>query len=210
MFRWFHNLRLRWKVMLAPAFLIAALIAVGGYALSGQRSNQAAVDTLMAGRILQAEIAGDVSTAIWAVHARLYRLTATAANETDQKKIKALAGETANGLAAAAGKLTAFEAIKGMDAKAAESLGKLKTAVDNYVKQAKNVIDMADADAGAALMFMAGVERRFAEIEKLMDEITDVSKELRDREIAIANASLDRQQVVLIGVIMLAVLIGCL
>src|SRR6266540_2731200 len=125
MLSWFHNLRLRWKVLLAPAFLIVALIAVGGYALSVQRANQAAVDALIAGPILQTELAADFNTAIWTVHARLYRLTATAANETDEKKIKALAGDTANGLAAVAGKLKAFESIKGADAKALESLARL-------------------------------------------------------------------------------------
>jgi methyl-accepting chemotaxis protein len=210
MFGWFHNLRLRWKVLLAPAFLIAALVAFGSYALSVQRSNQAAVDTLMAGPVRQTEIAGDVSTALWTVHARLYRLTATAANETDEKKIKALATETSSVLEAAAGKLKAFDSINGTAARTAESLGKLKTAVDNYVKQAKSVIDMAESDAGAALMFMAGAERRFAEIEKLMGEITDASKKLRDHETASASASLDRQQMLLVGVILLAVVVGCL
>ncbi len=210
MLSWFHNLRLRWKVLLAPAFLIVALIAVGGYAVSVQRTNQAAVDALIAGPILQTELAADFNTAIWTVHARLYRLTATAANETDEKKIKALAGDTANGLAAVAGKLKAFESIKGADAKALESLARLKTSVDNYVKQAKNVTDMADSDAGASLMFMMGAERRFVEIEKLMDEITSASKGLRDHEVAGAKASLDRQQMLLIGVMLVAVLVGCL
>ena len=210
MLSWFHNLRLRWKVLLAPAFLIAALIVVGGYALSAQRANQAAVDALIAGPIRQTELAADFNTAIWTVHARLYRLTATAANETDEKKIKALAGETANGLAAVAARLKAFESVKGAEAKTVESLAKLKTSVDNYVKQAKNVTEMADSDAGAALMFMTGAERRFVEIEKLMDEITGLSKGLRDREVVSANASLDRQHMVLIGVMAIAVLIGCL
>src|SRR5262245_16958566 len=210
MLSWFHNLRLRWKVLLAPAFLIVALIAVGGYALSAQRSNQAAVDALLAGPIQQADIVSDFSTAIWAVHARLFRLTATAANESDDKKIQALAADTAKAVAALTGKHKAFESISGADATILESLTKLKASVENYVKQAKNVTDMADSDAGASLMFMMGAERRFAEIEKLMDEITAMSNQMRDREVASANASLDRQQAVLIAVMAMAMLIGCL
>jgi methyl-accepting chemotaxis protein len=59
-------------------------------------------------------------------------------------------------------------------------------------------------------MFMMGAERRFAEIEKLAGEITAISRELRVGQTAGANASLDRQQTVLIGVMAVAVLVGCL
>ena len=58
-----------------------------------QRVNQAAVDSLMIGPVRQAEIVGDFANSAWMAQVYLYRLMATAANETDQKKIKALAGE---------------------------------------------------------------------------------------------------------------------
>jgi len=209
MFSWFHNLRLQRKVLLAPAFLIAALIAVGGYALSVQRANQAAVDALMAGPVQQTELVGDFVAEIWAAHARLYRLTATAANETDVNKIKALATATSKSLATIVEKLKAFEAIEGVETQTVENFEKLRTAVGNYLKQAKNVIDMADGDAGAALMFMMGAERRFTDIEKLAEEIAANSKRLRRGETASANAKLARQQMVLVAVILLALVVGC-
>ena len=47
----------------------------------------------------QAEIVADFSPAVWAAQARLYRLAATAANETDQKKIKAVTAQTSSSVA---------------------------------------------------------------------------------------------------------------
>ena len=99
MLTWFHNLRLRWKVLFAPAFLILVLIGLGAYALQMLRTNQASADALMSGPVLQAEIIADFSEAVWTAQARLYRLTATAANETDQKKIKTVAAQAASALA---------------------------------------------------------------------------------------------------------------
>src|SRR5262249_57291760 len=100
MFGWFNHLKLRWKVLVAPAFLILVVIGVGSHALHVQRSNQAAVDALMVGPVLQAETIAAFGTAAWTAQARLYRLTATAANETDEKKVKAVASQAAAGLAA--------------------------------------------------------------------------------------------------------------
>ena len=49
MLGWIKNIGLSWKVQLAPAFLILVLIGVGVYALQALRSNQTAVDALVAG-----------------------------------------------------------------------------------------------------------------------------------------------------------------
>jgi methyl-accepting chemotaxis protein len=210
MIAWFHNLRLRWKILLAPAFLILVLIGLSTYGLQILRANQASAEALMSGPVLQAEIIGDFSTAVWTAQASLYRLTATAANETDQNKIKAVAAQTSSTLAEIAGKLKTFEVVKTWEKKTATNIEKLKTATAGYLKQAKTAVEMADGEAGAALMFMTSAERIFAEIEKLTDEMTEVSKDFRDREIARASAKLEEQGLLLAGIGMVAVLIGCL
>ncbi len=209
MFAWFGNLRLRWKVLLAPAFLILVLTGVGAFALHAQRNNQATMDALMAGAVRQSEVVADFSTAAWAAQARLYRLTATAANETDQNKIKAVAAQTSAVLADVQARLTAIEAVRAGDGTTAETLDKLKAAVASYIKQSKNVIEMADGDAGSALMFMMSAERSFAQMAKLTDDMSEASRRFRDREMANANAQLAQQEILLTGVVSIAVLIGC-
>src|ERR1044071_5362467 len=65
MLRWVSNLKIRWKILIAPAFLASALMGLGLYALQIQKANQAAVDGVTTGVALQADLAGDFETAIW-------------------------------------------------------------------------------------------------------------------------------------------------
>jgi|NGEPerStandDraft_6_1074524.scaffolds.fasta_scaffold55677_2 hypothetical protein len=77
LFAWLTDLRLRWKVLFAPAFLILVLIGVGAYALYEQRANQTAVDALMIGPVRQAATVADLSMTAWTAQVDLYRLMAT-------------------------------------------------------------------------------------------------------------------------------------
>jgi len=206
MFGWIKNIGLSWKVQLAPAFLILFLIGVGGYALQALRSNQAAVDALVSGPMRQSELTTELNTVAWTAHAKLYRLAAIAANETDDKKIQAFAKEAS----AAAGKISdALKAVAGAqgDIKS-NGLDKLKVAVTGYLKQSKNAIEMADGDAGSAMMFIKGAERSFAEIERLTDDLIMQSSETKDREIARAGIKLEQQQLMLTGVLLVVAFLG--
>ena len=206
MLGWIKNIGLSWKVQLAPAFLVLVLIAVGVYALLALRSNQAAVDALVSGPVRQSELANDLTTRAWMAHAKLYRLAATAANEKDEKKIAAFAKEASVAAARISEALKAVEAAR--SDRQLEAFEKLKTAVAGYLKQSKNAIEMADGDAGSALMFIKGAERNFADIEKLTDDWITRSSDSKDREIARAGIRLDQQQLTLTVVLLLVAFSG--
>jgi methyl-accepting chemotaxis protein len=202
MLSWIKNIGLSWKVQLAPAFLVLFLVGVGAYALQALRSNQAAVDALVSGPVRQSELANDLTTKAWMAHAKLYRLAATAANEKDEKKVAAFAKDAS---AAAAGISDALKAVEGARGELKpEAFEKLKTAVAGYLKQSKNAVEMADGDAGSALMFIKGAERNFADIEKLTDDLITRSSDSKDREIARAGMRLDQQQLTLVIVLVVA------
>src|SRR5580700_1598815 len=206
MLGWIKNIGLSWKVQLAPAFLVLVLIAVGVYALLALRSNQAAVDALVSGPVRQSELANDLTTRAWMAHAKLYRLAATAANEKDEKKVAAFAKEASVAAAGISEALKAVEAAR--SDRQLEAFEKLKTAVAGYLKQSKNAIEMADGDAGSALMFIKGAERNFADIEKLTDDWITRSSDSKDREIARAGMKLDQQQLTLTVVLLVVAFAG--
>lgn len=208
MFNWIRNLGISWKVQVAPAFLILVLIGLGIYALQTLRANKASVDALVAGPIRQSELATDLNTAVWTAHAKLYRLAATAANEKDESKIQAVAKEAT---AASSRIEEALQAVASLDASSGmkpDAFAKLKASVAGYIKQSKNAIDMADGDAGSALMFIKGAERHFGEIADLTDDLILRSSDSRDREIARAGIRLDRQQFVLSIILAVVALVG--
>lgn len=206
MFGWIKNIGLSWKVQLAPAFLILVLIGVGAYALLALRSNQAAVDALVSGPVRQSELANDLTTAAWTAHAKLYRLAATAANEKDDKKVAAFAKEALGAATRISETLKTVEDARG--AFKPETLEKLKAAVTSYLKKSKNAIEMADGDAGSALMFIKGAEQSFADIEKLTDDLIAHSSDSKDREIARAGMNLEQQQLTLTVVLLVVAFAG--
>src|ERR1700681_926197 len=206
MLGWTKNLGLSWKVLLAPAFLILVLIGVGAYALLALRSNQTAVDALVSGPVRQSELANDLTTTAWISHAKLYRLAATASNETDGKKVAAFAKEASAAIAKISDAVKAVEAAQG--GVKSQGLEKLKVAVAGYLKQSKNAIEMADGDAGSALMFIKGAERNFTDIEKLTDDLITRSADSKDREIARAGMRLEQQQLTLTCVLLVVAFAG--
>jgi len=186
--------------------MLVALIGVGVFALQALRSNQTAVDALVSGPVRQSELANDLTTTAWMAHAKLYRLAATAANENDSKKIAAVAKEASVAAARISSALKAVETTQG-ELKP-EVLEKLKAAVAGYLKQSKNAIEMADGDAGSALMFIKGAERNFSDIEKLTDDLIMRSSESKDREIARAGMKLDQQQLTLTAILLVVAFAG--
>jgi methyl-accepting chemotaxis protein len=210
MFSWFSNLRVRWKVLIAPGFLISVLVGVGAFAINEQSVTQAAVNSLIGGPVRQAEAVAEFTNSAWTSQVHLYRLMATAANETDEKKIKLLIDKAAAPLNTMAEKLKALEVPVINGEKTGDTIAALKTEVAKYIKQAKNVIDMADGDAGTALTFMTGATRSFNEIEKIAERLTSSSNDLRDRQIVINHAHLDKQRFMLLGLMAVAVFLGIL
>ncbi len=208
MFNWYHNLRLCWKVLVAPALLIMVLAGVGLYAVKVQRANQAAVAALMAGPVRQAQTLGDFNTSAWRAQVLLYRLTATAANETDEKKIKELAGIATKALNELAEKSQTLDRLAFDNSTTGDKLRELKTTVPNYIKQAKAVIDIADGDAGTALTMMMSATRNFIAIAKLTDELTKAANEYRDDSVASNDAALDRQATLLIAIVVMMIGVG--
>jgi methyl-accepting chemotaxis protein len=90
----------------------------------------------------------------------------------------------------------------------AEAFAKLKASVAGYIKQSNNAIEMADGDAGSALMFIKGAERHFGEIADLTDDLILRSSDSRDREIARAGIRLDQQQLMLSIILAVAAFAG--
>jgi len=209
MLSWLANLRLRWKVLFAPGFLILVLIGVGAYAWHEQRANQAAVEGLMAGPVRQAEVVSDFANSALVSQVQLYRLMATAANESDTKKIKLLADDASKALQTLSDKMQVLGLSEFKDSSSASDLGQLKTAVATYVKQARAVIDMADSDAGTALTLMMGAARSFSVIDRLSGNLSDSSNLHRDQQIALNNAALDRQTTMMITIMSIMIVIGC-
>jgi methyl-accepting chemotaxis protein len=203
---WFGNLRIRWKVLLAPVFMILVLIGLGTYVLRTQWDNQATLQRLMSGPVRQAEAVSDFNAAAWGVQTRLYQLTATAGNGSDKDLVSSIGEELASNIIDVSAKLLVLEELKSKETSG--SFGKLKELTNKYIEQANSVIDLADNDAAAALKSMADAQKSFSGIVTITEEYIQLSKQVRDREVVRVDNMLDRQSMILMALVMISVLIG--
>ena len=210
MFGWVKNIGLPWKVQMAPAVLIVALIGVGVYTLQNLKHNMADAEALINGPIQQAQLVAELDSTLWKAHAKLYRLAALAANETDDKKIKVGISDATAASAKIPASLQAIEAAADPSTVKPALLAKLKTAVAGYIKQSKSAIEMADGDPGSAMLFIRNAERHFNEIDQLTDEVSVLSGESRDQAIARSNLKLSQQQSVLLALLIVVAVLGVL
>jgi methyl-accepting chemotaxis protein len=213
MSRRIKHIGLSWKVQLAPALLVVVIIGLGIYVLNALRGNQQSVDALVSGPVHLSELATELGTAAWTAHAKLYRMAATAANETDQIKLARMLKEATEAVGQVPPTFAAVEKALGAAA-ATPAIQQLKAAVGADQKQSKNAIDMADGDAGSALLFIKSAEKSFGEIERQVADLILSSADARDREIARAGTALDAQQwtlgAILLGVSLAGVLVSFL
>ncbi|WP_460448314.1 methyl-accepting chemotaxis protein [Alsobacter sp. SYSU BS001988] len=206
----FEDLKLRWKVLTAPLCLVAVLLAVGAFALWSLQSNRLSFQSLTSGPIAEVDAAGELDTALWAAHAKLYRLTATAANESDAAKIKAIGGALQGEVAAIAGRLTALRAEFADVPAQADALVKLEAGVKTYAKQALSVIDMADSDAGSSLMFMMNADRTFQGVSAITSALAADARSRQASRMADLSGDVDREILLLVVVLVGGALAGLL
>src|SRR5579883_1445795 len=181
-----QNLAVRTKISAVPALVVAVLIALGSYGYLLLSSNQQRLDDLnhgiVSGTFAVAAFQNDALTTV----ADLYRLTSTAANDTDAAKVSALAkAETA-----AVKKRMAEASVAPADI---DALGKALAA---YVKAAKNVADMADGDAATALGWMTGAAQKFAAANAILGQIGEDLTRRRNAQIAGIDAEMANGRII--------------
>lgn len=201
MVRLFSDRSIGSKVLAVPVALIVVMLVLGIYAFFLLSDNEAAVRELEAGALRQTATLSDFEAGIWRSSAKLNQLTSVAANETDTGKIerqaKDLLGET-----------DAFVQGFSQTKKAAVDAGvpdwqlqAFESAFETYIKQAKGVIDMAPADSGTALLFMAGADQRFKEVEQRTQDMKMHVVEVRDATLRVLYSEMHAGRTIFAAVI---------
>lgn len=207
MLRQFSNLPIRVKILFTAGLLAFALIGLGAFSFVSLRASNEAMSRLIAGPLTQAEAVTKFSSAVATAQTRLYRLSATAASENDSKKIADLSRQVAATLDSLPNWLATITPIPGND-DSKSTVEDLNKAVQAYLKQAHNVVNMADKDAGSSLMFLMSAERSYGQIESLVSDARIAFTSTRDTQVAATSKQLDEQSTVLVVVTAIAVLLG--
>jgi methyl-accepting chemotaxis protein len=157
----FQDLSVAKKVFTVPVAMMAILVGLGAYALLLLNANEHQVRRIADGIVRQSLNTQEFEYTLEKSMANLYRLTSTAANETDEKKI---AAESAAVLKEIETILRAWAEVRTASEAAEEDLAEFDASLQAYAKSVKSVADMAAVDSGTALMFLTGAQKKFSDV----------------------------------------------
>jgi len=178
MLRALNNMMIQVKVSAVPVGMIALMIALGAFGFLLLTDNHRKLNELDETVLRPTSAVVDFQKDALRSIAQLYQLTSVAANESDEKKLSALAKA---GMADLDRFGTSFGPVKTAMLRAgiaAQRIDALTAALAVYLKSAKSVADMAESDAATASAWMTGAARKFSEVGAILDEI---SQSLADR-----------------------------
>jgi len=203
--RFFANRPIGIKISMIPAGLVLAMVGLGMYALTllGQTAavfehldhgvSQNMIDVLS----FRVKLQGDVG--------KLYRLTSTAANETDSGKVAQMAAALASELDSLGEEFSTLRAALASGATETQATA-LEAALGSYVKAAKTVTEFAADDPGTALIFMGAAERSAAAMASGFADVTKAMSGIRQQTIADVGERVAAHRGMLFGVTALVAL----
>ncbi|MBI3453650.1 MAG: methyl-accepting chemotaxis protein [Rhodospirillales bacterium] len=175
----FNDMSLRTKMFVAPIFLLAALIGLSAYSLVLLSANEDRVVELNQGVIQRAAAVAALDNRVATVHARLFRLTTVAANDSRADKINVLADELAKEIGTIEGSFKAVAQSAAGDADAAPLVEAVGLALKGYMEASKQVTSMIRFDTTTASIFMVQAEDWFEKYytqQKKLGELTNARK----------------------------------
>jgi methyl-accepting chemotaxis protein len=200
------NLSIRAKIWAIPASMAVLLAGLGLYAVLLLGGNEARVRALNDGVLRQTLAAQEFGEATERSLSRLYRLTSVAANETDEKKVAAMAKQALADIDTFAAGFPAMKSALTQAQVADDRVGAFEALFNAYVKAAKAVIEMADSDAGTALLLMSKAQRSFDEAATRIDEFQKLLTAARQEQVDAIYAEMGRGRAVFAGAILLVLL----
>ncbi len=170
----FNNLPIAIKVFLAPALLIAALLATGVLAVTAFNGQIAATEQLD-GKVFEplrrALVVRDQATLI---HAQLFALMSAVANETDTAKRDADARALTGEVERFTREFAAYVAILGEQPTTKDLAGKLSADFAQYLDAGNQAVELGKMDASYGALMMGETNKKFTTLRAEFDELAAV------------------------------------
>jgi methyl-accepting chemotaxis protein len=201
------NLNMSKKIMLAPAVAILFLFSFGLVAYIGMFQQKSAVNHII-NRFESQQKSSVIMNDVTYVHASLFRLIEWAYSRFDQAKIDNLGKEQVKTLE------STMETInQSIDSKTSTEEEKLLyqavlEALKEYKIKAESIIDLATSDLSIASLYMAAADEKFQVLNKKMDELSDLERDLSKKQYDFSIKSFESVVAVLLIVLAVAVFLS--
>ena len=172
----FRNLPVWAKSLIAPAVVLVMMFAMAATALvefADQKLEITRLDAVAFEGLRQSMLAIE---AITDIQTELYHLSSTAANETDKSKVNSVALRLTGRLDTISQQVNALAAHNGLPAVA--------DGIAGYDWAARQMIEFTTTDAAYGVMMMGYAEEYFAELRRLLTQLSAEAQEYRAKSVA--------------------------
>jgi methyl-accepting chemotaxis protein len=196
--RMISDLRLVWKILVAPAFAIIVMTIVAALLVNGGREAERTRNEIEWQIVVPVQQAKDLKDLLTLAHARVLAMLSLAANDTATSGRAATIAAIGDSLARVqeAGKAGSWQArLPGAQAKAVD------LALAAYVAAARSVLESVQVDVAYAVMMLGDTNGQFETVRGLLDQASDTLQTLR-------QARVDESRRQLAGALLLNAAIG--
>ena len=176
--RFLGNLKMTYKVLIAPLIVLIFLVLLSFMSYQGLRSQKEAIDDIYTRRFRGYQNSSKILGVVSNVHANIYRVISWANAKYDSKKIEDLAKEQS----AAIEQMIGFTKTVIQSNTLLEEEKKLyQTSLEKlieYQKPAIGVLDVATTDLNIATMYMGTADDKFQLLNKTLQALLDIENKL--------------------------------
>jgi methyl-accepting chemotaxis protein len=204
----FNDLTVRLKLSLMALVLVALTVGLGGYGYFLLSQNQQKTYDLQTGALQQSDVVLAFQIDTLKSISNLYRLTSTASNESDTKKIEALSKASMDGFDRLQARLADVKKALNSAGFSEEEIAAFGASLSAYVKRAKDVADMATSDAATAMGMMTGTRQKYEAMDASLKSIVNTLAQHKENTLTSINADMRNGQNVFMLSLVLIVLIA--
>ncbi len=203
MMAYFRDMRLKWKLAVAPVLMVAAALTLGVLTLRLAAGQERALDVLYHQGLRKQQMVSDLGANLVGIQAALYRSITWQNAEVGEAQVKESIDATVRLIEQVPADLDALEMAVGDDDSGKLLMTEVRSSATAYAKQARQAVTMVDADPNLAMALLRQAERLYAKVERSVAGWSEAQK--RANQGLFEGAQQDaRQSLVLLFVIMAA------
>ena len=198
---------MRFKLFLALALLLAALLGLTVHAWVLLTNSEQRLDELSEGAFRRAALVAGLGQEVGDVHATLYRLSSVGANDADSSKAESIAAALGKAVAALPKRVAAVADAIGPDPQLRPLIQRIGTVLKDYADAAQQVIGMA-GNASYALVFMNTAQQAYDNFAQEQAQLNRAVESEKESLVAKARQSMRQGRLVFVAVAVSAALLA--
>ena len=210
MLRFFNNLRMSRKLLMAPSVVLLFLVALSAWAYYGMSSLHGSIGDIFNSRFQNYQTCLRILYDTVDVNSNVYKVISWTAANYEAEKVNKLSGEQ---VAAIDRNIALAQEILKSDGLTPEEKNLYQVALgqlQGFKKAAKDVLDLATMDLNAATMYMATAEETYQVLNKTLTELLALENALSRGRYDSSNKSYSSFMEIAIAILLAAILLSVL